>query len=289
MVAGGPRAVGRADRAAVPLLALTGALLTVACLRLPREAFAAAPTSPMPWSRGLDVVIGYQVSWILMFADYSRYTRSESKSAAAVFLGLALTSLWFMPLGAIAARAAGSVDPGAMIERAGLGGWGAVLLAVATLTTNFVNIYLSSLAWKSLFPKTGEQTSVWSIGLIGAALSLLSTSWLDRYVDLMLVLGAILVPVGGVILAHYFVLPLLAGLRRRERASGSDVDVGALYDARGPYSRRAGFSIPGVVAWSAGAVVYHVSTTIGGTLPALATTVVAYCLVEGVTGIRNEE
>jgi purine-cytosine permease-like protein len=36
----------------------------------------------MTWSRGLDVVIGYQVSWILMFADYSRYTRSARGSAA---------------------------------------------------------------------------------------------------------------------------------------------------------------------------------------------------------------
>ena len=41
--------------------------------------------SPMSWWRGLDVVIGYQVSWILMFADYSRYTRSVRGSAVAVF------------------------------------------------------------------------------------------------------------------------------------------------------------------------------------------------------------
>ena len=207
VVAGGPRAVGLADRVGVPLLAVSGALLSIACLNLPREVLKAPPATAMPWSRGLDVVIGYQVSWILMFADYSRYTRSEGRSAGAVFLGLALTSLWFMPLGAMSARAAGSTDPGAMVASVGLGGWGAVLLAVATITTNFVNIYLSSLAWKSLFPKTGEQASVWSIGLIGAALSVLSTAWLDRYADFMLLLGTVLVPVGGVLLAHFFILP----------------------------------------------------------------------------------
>jgi len=32
-----------------------------------------------------------------------------------------------------------------MLAALGLGGAGAILLAVATLTTNFVNIYLSSL------------------------------------------------------------------------------------------------------------------------------------------------
>lgn len=274
VVARGPRAVGLADRLAVPLLAMTGALMTIACLRVLSAEAAAPPAATMSWSRGLDVAIGYQVSWILMFADYSRYTRSESRSTAAVFLGLALTSLWFMPLGALAARAAGSTDPGAMIERVGLGGWGALLLAVATLTTNFVNIYLSSLAWKSLFPRTGEQTSVWSIGLIGAALSLLSTAWLDRYVDFMLVLGAILVPVGGVILAHYFVWP-----RRGRSARGTPTSVASLYDAQGPYARHYGFSVVGVAAWTAGAIAYHVAGPIGGTLPSLATTVAVYGLL----------
>ncbi len=71
----------------------------------------------MSWWRGLDVVIGYQVSWILMFADYSRYTRSVRGSAVAVFLGLAVTSAWMMPLGAIAARAAGTERSGRDAER----------------------------------------------------------------------------------------------------------------------------------------------------------------------------
>lgn len=271
IVAKGPRAVGLADRFAVPLLAGVGVMVTMACLRLPPGAITATPSGTLSWSRGLDVVIGYQVSWILMFADYSRFTPSPRSGAAAVFLGLALTSLWFMPLGAVAARAAGSSDPGAMLQAIGLGGAGAVLLAMATLTTNFVNIYLSSLAWKSLFPRTGDQLSVWSIGLIGAALGLLSTAWLDRYVDFMLALGNILVPVGAVILAHYFVWP---GPAR----SGVDLDreIAALYDPTGPHARRGGFSLGGVTAWVAGALVYHLAGPIGGTLPSLAATVLVY-------------
>jgi cytosine permease len=275
VVAGGPRAVGLADRLGVPLLAVAGALLSLACLNLPPGVLEAPPVATMPWSRGLDVVIGYQVSWILMFADYSRYTRSEGRSAAAVFLGLALTSLWFMPLGAMSARAAGSTDPGAMLASVGLGGWGAVLLAVATVTTNFVNIYLSSLAWKSLVPKAGDQASVWSIGLIGAALSLLSTAWLDRYTDFMLLLGTVLVPVGGIFLAHFFVLPALGRGRRRWGAE----DVAELYDPRGPHSRGGGLHLAAVVAWVLGASAYHLAGPIGGTLPSLAATVVTYGLL----------
>ena len=261
----GPRAVARADRIAVPLMLIVGVALTIACIR------SAASTSNvarpvvggMTWSRGLDVVIGYQVSWILMFADYSRYTRSARGSAIAVFFGLALTSAWLMPLGAIAARAAGTSDPGAMLDAVGLGAGGAVLLTLATITTNFVNIYMSSLAWKSLAPRARDGAVVWSIGIVGTALSAVPGVWLEQYTNFMVVLGAVLVPVGGVLIAHYYVRRVLV----------DEAFIAQLYDPDGPFR---GVSIPGVAAWLAGAVVFFASESIGGTMPALAVSVGVY-------------
>ena len=34
--------------------------------------------------RGFDVVFGYQTSWLLMFGDYSRYSRGGRQAGAAV-------------------------------------------------------------------------------------------------------------------------------------------------------------------------------------------------------------
>ena len=161
-----------------------------------------------------------------------------------------------MPLGAMAARAAGSSDPGAMLRGLGLGVSGVVLMTVATVTTNFVNIYLSSLALRSLAPRVGEQTTVWSTGLVAAALSVFSGAWLDRYANFMLVVGGVMVPVGGVLLSRFF----LSKVR---------VDVDALYDTHGPYGRTAGFDLVGFVAWLAGAATYYAAGSIGGTLPSL--------------------
>ena len=153
VVLGGPHAVAVVDRVAVPLLALSGAIFTIACFRVPWPASGQAVSlTAAEGFRGLDVVAGYQVTWLLMFADYPRFVRSARGAGVAVFLGLALTALWFMPLGFIASMAAQSSDPGAMVAAVGIGWWGAVLLALATLTTNFVNIYMSALAFKSLLP-----------------------------------------------------------------------------------------------------------------------------------------
>ena len=174
-----------------------------------------------------------------MFADYSRYTRSGRAAATAVFAGLALPALWLMPVGWNLARIAGSDDPGTMLAAANVGWWTAALVALATVTTNFVNIYLSSLAWRTLSPRSTGAGSVWTIGIVGTALGLLSSGWLTRFAELMVWLGAVLVPVGGVFLAHFVLL------RKR-------VDVDAIYGIDALPS----FNAAGMAAWIAGFVVY---------------------------------
>lgn len=260
IVAKGPRAVGLADRVAVPMMAVAGGVLTWSAFSLPAPSLPAAPSaSPPAMLWGLDVVIGYQVSWLLMFADYSRYTRSGGKAATAVFSGLALPALWLMPLGWTLARIAGSDDPGTMLTAAGVGWWTAVLVALATVTTNFVNIYLSSLAWRTLVPQTTSAASVWTIGLIGTALGLVSSVWLDRFAELMVMIGSVLIPVGGVFLAHFVVLR-------------KPLDIAAVYDT----DRLPRFNLSGIAAWALGFAVYKLATPIGATLPALSISIVTY-------------
>jgi NCS1 family nucleobase:cation symporter-1 len=263
VVARGPRAVGHADRIAVPIMVIAGTVLTYAVLTT-----QAAPAQPAQSAApavlwGLDVVIGYQVSWLLMFADYSRYTRSGRAAATAVFAGLAIPALWLMPVGWSLARIAGSDDPGRMLAAAGVGWWTAALITLASVTTNFVNIYLSSLAWRTLAPRSTGVGSVWTIGLIGTALGLISTGWLTRFADLMVLLGSILVPVGGVFLAHFIALR-------------KPVDVARIYNA----ASLPAFNVAGVAAWIAGIIVYKLAAPIGATLPALATSMVVYVALE---------
>jgi purine-cytosine permease-like protein len=265
IVARGPVAVRLADRVAVPVMLVVGAALTWALWQQPQVP-ARTEASITLW-RGFDIVVGYQVSWLLMFADYSRYTPSPSRAGVSTFLGLFVTSLWFMPLGFVAARLAGSLDPGLMLDASGIGSWGAILLALATLTTNFVNVYMSALAWKSLVPAANDQLSVWSIGGIGTALTLFSTTWLERYADFMLLLGAVLIPVGGVLIAHYVIL------RRSVR-------VPDLYDERGPFAVTFGLQLPGIIAWTVGIATYFAASTRGSTLPAMVMAVVTYLFVE---------
>jgi NCS1 family nucleobase:cation symporter-1 len=270
VVVRGPRAVGYADRIAVPLMAIAGGVLTYAAFTASSAPSApSAPIAPAPYAPyapsllwGLDVVIGYQVSWLLMFADYSRYTRSGRAAATAVFAGLALPALWLVPVGWTLSRMAGSDDPGAMLAAAGVAWWTAALITLASVTTNFVNIYLSSLAWRTLVPSSTGARSVWTIGLVGTALGLISSGWLTRFAELMVLLGSVLVPVGGVFIAHFVVLK-------------KPIDVAHMYDV----TRLPAFSAAGMIAWAAGFLVYRGAASIGATLPALATAILVYAVL----------
>ena len=112
------------------------------------------------------------------------------------------------------------------------------------------------------------------VGGIGAALGLLSAGLLERFAGFTLVLAGGLVPIGGILLAHYVVL-------RRP------VHVPDLYDEAGPYAALGGWSSAGVPAWVAGAVVFYLAGDIGATLPSLVAAMAVYIAVTIRTGRRR--
>jgi nucleobase:cation symporter-1, NCS1 family len=115
-------------------------------------------------------------------------------------------------------------------------------------------------------PRAGDQRVIWSIGLVGTALGLLSADLLERFGEMMYLLGSLLVPVGGVLVAHFLIV------RRPVR-------VEDLYDRSGPLAQRGGISLAGVGAWAAGIAAYHVSGTIGSFLPSLSVSIFAYVVL----------
>jgi len=247
------------NRAAVPLLLVVGVALTIAILGGgARERLAGPGDGSLGLLAGLDLVIGYQVSWSLMFADYTRFQRSERGAAAAVFLGLALSSLWLVTLGALAGRIGGANDPTAMILGAGLPLAALLLMAFSTITTNFVNLYLSALAARNLWRKAPPRSTVVAIGTIGTALGLASPRLLDRYAEFMGWIGTAFLPIAAISLVHFFVL---------DRSATS------------PAAARR-WSIPAILAWAAGVATYQAvarfAPDLGATLPTLLVSALCY-------------
>ncbi len=282
---GGQRLMALFDRLAVPLLAILGTLLTVELLRTPAhsitEATVAAPAVGVMLA--LDLVIGYQISWSLMFADYTRFQRRPGQASRSVLLGLSASSLWLLLVGIEAARRSGGNDPTSMVLGLGLPVTILVLVALSTITTNFVNLYLSALAVRNLRPKFAPTTVVIAVGAIGTALGVSSSGFLDRYADFMSTLATLLLPIVAVALVHFF------GPRPwRETSRDRSRPVHAGRPATDFPKASSGWRSLrplGVGSWLAGVVTYQVCSrtsvamSLGATLPTLMVTAMTYALL----------
>jgi NCS1 family nucleobase:cation symporter-1 len=255
----GPRAMALFNRAAVPLLVIVGVALTVAIMSGETSRLGGPGDGSMTLLGGFDVVIGYQVSWSLMFADYTRYQRKEGGAALSVFLGLALSSLWLVGLGAAAGRLGGTNDPTAMILGAGLPVAALLLMALSTITTNFVNLYLSALAVRNLWHRSPPRATVLVVGSIGTLFGLLSPNLLDRYAGFMGWIGTGFLPIAAITVVHFFVL-------HRSDATAARA-----------------WSFPAILAWLAGVACYQgiarFAPQVGATVPTLVVTALCYWTV----------
>jgi NCS1 family nucleobase:cation symporter-1 len=263
----GPRAMALFDKVAVPLLIVVGAGITWALFAGPgREALGRAGTGSLSWLAGLDIVIGYQVSWSLMFADYTRYQANERRASRAITLGLTLSSLWLMVIGAGAGIVGGGNSPTDMILALGLPAGALLLMGLSTITTNFVNIYLSSLALKNLWPAAPEWETVFAMGGLGTALGLLSPSLLDRYAGFMGWIATLLLPLLAVAIAYFF---------DRRRSPGDSTAASRRSPGVAPAWR-----LSGMTGWLAGVLTYQLLTRLpwrwGATLPTLAVAALVY-------------
>lgn len=252
----GPRAMALFDRVAVPLLLLVGVALTVALFgEAGREALA-RPGAGGRLFDGLDIVVGYQISWSLMFADYTRFQVRERSATLSVLAGLSLSSAWLMTVGVGAGIAGGGNSPTQMILGLGLPVSALLLMALSTITTNFVNIFLSSLAVKNLWPQAPGRPTVLAIGIVGTLFGILSPRLLDAYASFMGWIATFLLPIVAITAVHFFVL-------RRNREEPA---------------QRSAWPLSAVAAWLAGVVTYQglQALSVGATIPTLAVTAVAY-------------
>jgi NCS1 family nucleobase:cation symporter-1 len=268
----GPRAMALFDRVAVPLLVLVGIALTAAIVGAGEGKLAGPGDASLGLCAGLDVVIGYQVSWCLMFADYTRFQRVEGRAATAVFLGMLFSSLWLVGLGAAAGRIGGGNDPTAMILGAGLPIPALLLMAFSTITTNFVNLYISALAVRNLWHRAPPRPTVLAIGIVGTLVGLLSPHLLDGYAAFMGWIGTGFLPIAAITIVHFFVLHP-ARDRRGVRMVPAILGAGAARAIR-PWSA------PAIIAWLAGVATYQAMARFapewGATLPTLLVTAVCY-------------
>lgn len=248
MAVGGPIAVVRRwiRRYAVWIVLGSSAYLTIYMVATYDLAmFWDAPAKggfPNFW-QGVDLVVSLPVSWVPLVADYTRFARTGRGAFWGAGIGYFIANVWFYMIGVLLLLGTPGADP---FDPAGFvaalfaipAGWLAMLiLAVDETDEAFANIYSGSVSVQNVFPRLSQRGVAVVIGLICACLALVVD--LVSYENFLLLLGALFVPLFGVLFADYYLLRRGYTTERLYGRAGAGVRVAAL------------------AAWIAGFLVYN--------------------------------
>lgn len=189
----------------------------------------------------VDTVVAVTVSWAPLVADYTRFSRDRRSAFFGVGIGYLLPTLFQFGFGSILVLSRG-VDPNhpELILTAIAGGGAAAALALLALTVDetdeaFANVYSTAVSVQNLVPQIRQRALIVAVAVIATAGALAID--MRSYQRFLLLLGAVFVPLLGVLVADW----LLGGMH---------------------YTRDDVFEAPAlrpasVFAWAAGFFVYE--------------------------------
>jgi NCS1 family nucleobase:cation symporter-1 len=189
----------------------------------------------------VDTVVAVTVSWAPLVADYTRFSRDRRSAFFGVGLGYLLPTLFQFGFGSILVLSRG-VDPNhpELILTAIAGGGAAAALALLALTVDetdeaFANVYSSAVSTQNLLSRVPQRVLIAGASILATAGALAID--MRSYQRFLLLLGAVFVPLLGVLVAHW----LLSG---------------AHYTARDIFEAPS-VRVGSIIAWAAGFLLYE--------------------------------
>ena len=231
---------------------------------------AFAPPEKMSFMTGLDLVIAMPISWLPLVADYSRYSKNTSSAFWNTWWGYFIVSSWMYVLGLAAAGATGNTDPAVLIlevmGKIGLAVPALIMVVFSTVTSDFPDIYSATCSMLNISPKFSPKAAMWGAGILSILVALVFPA--GQYENFLLFIGAMFIPLFGVVLTDYFIL-------RKRRLNLTD-----LFATKGEYWYFKGFNPAALIAWALGFGLFQVISiyrlSVGGSIPSMILAGVVY-------------
>ncbi|MCL4514508.1 MAG: cytosine permease [Firmicutes bacterium] len=297
-VAGGHKSIKQAERVAVVLLAILTVWETVAVLRTYPLSQIAAWRPPesmrLPFGAAMDAMAAFSLGWVPAIAEFTRYTRDKSSATIAPMIGANVALFWFAIVGTLGVitttLASGKFDPNlsdpsSIAGSLGLGWVAFLVLILATVTTNVVNIYAAGMSLVNIGTKISPRTSLWFVGIASTVVSLvpiLIGSFLGFFITFLDYVGFIFAPLFAIMLIDFYVF-------RR-----GDYDWSQANRVGGKFWYSGGINWYAILSWAIGAGMFlwlrsipAVKATTGGIYLTLVFTAVVYYLLTQIAIARK--
>jgi len=160
----------------------------------------------MSFSDGIVLTVSFMAAGCLGASDITRYQRTRKDTIVSSTLGVAPAGILMIVLGAIMTKVAQQYDITIVFCEIGIPILGMLVLIAATWTTNTANAYSGGINAVLILNLKDDKRAMATMisGAIGTVLALFGFA--DYFTNFLYILGDLLLPTMGVILADYWIL-----------------------------------------------------------------------------------
>jgi putative hydroxymethylpyrimidine transporter CytX len=155
----------------------------------------------------VDIVIALPVSWLPLAADYTRHARSARSAGVGAGVGYGLATVAMFTLGVLALAAYGSAgfDVIDALLAVPLGALAVLVLVSVELDEAFANLYSTAVSAQNVVGRLDRRVLAVVVGGIATLLAL--SVDVAAYEPFLFLIGAVFVPLAGVLLVAYWLTP----------------------------------------------------------------------------------
>jgi len=155
----------------------------------------------------VDVVVALPVSWFPLAGDYTRHARTPRTALVGSAVGYGAATIAFFTLGVLALSAYGAsgLDVIDALLAVPLGLLAVLLLVAVELDEVFANIYSTAVSTQNIAARLDRRLLAVVVGALATMLAL--TVDIASYESFLFLLGAVFVPLAGVLVVAYFLVP----------------------------------------------------------------------------------
>lgn len=227
----------------------------------------------MSFFSALDIVIAMPISWMPLAADYNRFSKESKGAFKGTFIGFTLTNILFY-FGGVMLGVSDVVEIIAAIQSLFFG-FLLLILLVDEADNAFADVYSAAVSTQSIFRRIKQVYLI--IGFTALSTILAMTISIANYETFILLIGAVFVPLFGVVLSDYYIV-------KRRRYTEAMMYGGD--DSSGNHTAlKIGF--PALLAWSIGVLLYYLLSSlspiyipnwppIGATIPSFIASALLY-------------
>ncbi|MDY2960453.1 MAG: cytosine permease [Hornefia sp.] len=160
----------------------------------------------MSFAAGVGLAFDFYAVGVITAADVTRFQKSRKDTVKSTLVGVLPMAVVNLTLGAMLAKMSGDYNISSVLITVGLPLMGVLSLVLSTWTTNVSNAYCAGLNLVMTFntPDNRRREVTLICGIIGIALGVVGV--LGRIQDVLDLLAYLVCPVGGVMLADYFII-----------------------------------------------------------------------------------